>query len=165
MPLRYVFIAAFLLNVFINLYALMVMPDTVAIHFGRGGWPDNWAAKEMHALLMLVVDVLVFLPLYFTPALIDRVPPRFLSLPYKRYWLQEANRGRAKQLLVGLMDEFGTVLFGFLFGIAVLALEANRSEPVRLNEGFFMVLFAAFMVYTVVWTIRLVVKLRPPRGA
>lgn len=99
---------------------------------------------------------------FFASSLIDRVPPRLLSLPYKQYWLREENRARAKQLLARFMDEFGLVLFGFLFGVTLLAVEANRSDPVRLNEALFLVLLAGFLVYTVIWTIRLILGWRPP---
>ena len=161
--MRTAFLTAFILNIGMNLLSLWILPETAAIHFGSGGRPDDWASREFHALMMMLVDVLVFFPLYFASSLIDRVPPRLLSLPYKQYWLREENRTRAKQLLARFMDEFGLVLFGFLFGVTLLAVAANRSDPVQLNERLFLVLFAGFMVYTFGWTIRLVVRLRPPR--
>jgi tellurite resistance protein TehA-like permease len=65
-------------------------------------------------------------------------------------------------MLSQLMSEFGCALYGFLFGTALLALEANRSVPVRLDEPLFIIFLAIFLVYTIVWTIRLVVRLRPP---
>jgi hypothetical protein len=63
-----------------------------------------------------------------------------------------------------MMDEFGLSLFGFLFGISLLAIDANRSIPVRLNEPLFLVLLTIFLLYTLIWTIRLVLRFRPPDG-
>ena len=160
--MRSAFLMAFILNIGLNLCSLMLLPETVAIHFSRGGRPDDWASKEMHVLLMILVDGLVFLPLYFAPRLFGRVPPRYLSLPYKQYWLRAENRRQVKSMLSQLMSEFGCALYGFLFGTALLALEANRSVPVRLDEPLFIIFLAIFLVYTIVWTIRLVVRLRPP---
>ena len=141
--------------------SLLFLPDTVAIHFGRGGWPDSWATKETNTLLMLFLHVIVFLPLYGVSVLIDRVPPKFLSLPYKKFWLRDENRERAKQLMAGYMNKFGAILFLFLLGVSLLTIQANRTAPVRLNEGLFLVLLAGFILYTIVWMIRLVEGLRP----
>lgn len=66
------------------------------------------------------------------------------SLPYKAYWLREENRDRAKRMFARLMNEFGLSLFGFLFGVSLLALDANRSTPIALNERLFRVLFSGF---------------------
>jgi uncharacterized membrane protein len=151
-----------MLNVGLNGVSLWLLPDTVAIHFGLGGRPDGWASKEIHALLMLFVDVIAFLPIYFSSAMIDRMPAWFLSLPYKAYWLKGENRARAKVMLSDMMDEFGLCLFGFLLGVALLAIDANRSTPVRMNEPVFLMLLAAFLLYTLIWAIRLVLRFRPP---
>jgi hypothetical protein len=153
---------AFLLNVGLNVISLLILPETVAMHFGRGGKPDAWATREAHVFWMIVTDVITFVPFYWAPELLDRMPSRLISLPYKTYWLQEKNREQAKRMFARLMDEFGLVLFGFLFGITLMALDANRSTPVALNERLFFVLFAGFMGYTLVWVIRLVVRFRPP---
>ena len=153
---------AFLLNIGLNLFSMLILPEKIAIHFGRGGRPDAWATREAHAFWMIVTDIIAFLPLYFGPALIERVPPRLISLPYKTYWLQDENLGQAKRMLARFIGEFGLGLFGFLFGITLLTIQANRSAPVVLNEHLFLVLLAVFLVYTVIWTIRLVVSFRPP---
>lgn len=162
--MRNYFVIALLLNLGLNFFSLFILPETVAIHFGLGGRPDRWATRETHAFLMVLVDMIVFLPLYFAPALMDRIPPRFLSLPYKRYWLRDENREEARQMLAGMMSEFGIALFGFLFGATLLAIDANRAIPVRLNERLLLFFLVGFLVYTIVWTIRLVGRLRPPQA-
>jgi len=162
--MRKSFLMIFFLNVVLNVMSLWLLPKTVAIHFSLGGRPDGWASKETHALLMLCVDAIAFLPLYYAAAVIDRVPARFISLPYKQYWLREENRGKAKRMLSHMMDEFGLSLFGFLFGVSLLAIQANRTVPVRLNEPMFLVLLAAFLLYTLLWTIRVILRFRPSDG-
>ena len=160
--MRTFFLVTFVLNLSLNVASLWLLPETAAIHFSLGGRPDGWASKETYALLMLFVDGIVFLPLYFSSAVIDRVPSRFISLPYKQYWLQEGNRTQAKRMLAHMMDEFGLSLFSFLFGVSLLAIEANRSTPVQLSEPLFLVLLVVFLLYTLIWTIRLVLRFRPP---
>ena len=61
-----------------------------------------------------------------------------------------------------MMDEFGFSLFALLFGVSLLAIDANRTDPVQLNEPLFLVLLAAFLLDTLIWTIRLVLQFRPP---
>jgi hypothetical protein len=154
--------AAFLLNIGLNLFSLLILPEKVAMHFGRGGQPDAWATREAHVFWMIVTDIIAFLPLYCGPALIQSVPPRLISLPYKAYWLREENLSRARRMLARFLGEFGLALFSFLFGVTLLAIQATRSAPVVLNAHLFLVLLAVFLVYTVIWTIRLVVNFRPP---
>ena len=160
--MRTFFIVAFFLNLSLNVVSLWLLPETAAIHFSLGGRPDDWTSKETHALLMLIVDGMVFLPLYFSSAVIDWVPARFISLPYKQYWLREENRVQAKRILSRMMDEFGLIMFGFLFGVSLLAIDANRSVPVRLNEPMLLGLLTVFLLFTLIWTIRLVLRFRPP---
>jgi uncharacterized membrane protein len=160
--MRIFFLVAFFLNISLNVVSLWLLPEIVAIHFSLGGRPDGWASKETHVLLMLFVDGIAFLPLCFGAAVIDQVPARFISLPYKQYWLRGENRAQAKRMLSDMMDGFGLSLFGFLFGVSLLAIDANRSVPVRLNEPLFLVLLAVFLLYTLIWTIRLILRFRPP---
>jgi uncharacterized protein (DUF58 family) len=62
-----------------------------------------------------------------------------------------------------LMWEFGTGLFLFLFVVELLAIEANLSQPVRLNEKLFLLALIFFLLYTLYWCIRLFRAFRLPR--
>jgi hypothetical protein len=61
------------------------------------------------------------------------------------------------------MVEFGCALFTFLFGVGFLTLEANLSDPVRLNETVFFPLFITFMAYTCYWCVKFTLAFRIPK--
>jgi uncharacterized membrane protein len=153
----------FAANVLLWLLSLVVLPDQVAVHFGRGGAPDSWASKEWNALLFVLLETPLFLLFWYAPLLPLGLPPRFVSVPNKDYWLREENRPAFKRRFQERMDRFGTAFFLFFFCIGLLTLQANLSQPVRLNERLFLLFLVLFLIYTVVWTVGLFRAFRVPR--
>jgi len=152
----------FAANVLLMLVSLAVLPDRVAIHFGPGGAPDSWASKQLNALVFLLLETPLFLLFWFAPSLPLGVPPRFVSLPNKEYWLKEENRPAFKRKFQKLMAQFGTAFFLFFFCIGLLTVQANLSQPVRLREEVFLPILVLFLGYTVGWTIGLFRSFRVP---
>ena len=160
--MRTVFRVVFVANVLLWLVSLVVLPDQVAVHFGRGGVPDSWASREWNALVFVLLEAPLFLLLWYAPSLPLGFPPRFVSLPNKEYWLREENQPAFKQKMQHLMAQFGTAFFLFFFYIGVLTVQANLSQPVRLNERAFLPVLVLFLVYTVVLSIGLIRAFRVP---
>jgi len=160
--MRTIFLIAFGANVVLTLAALAVLPDQVAIHFRLGGEADSWASKELHAIFFLVLEVYLFLVLWYAPSLTMKIPSRFISLPNKEYWLREENRPALGQKLQSAMVQFGTALYLFLFIVGLLTLQANLSQPVRLNEKAFLPALVLFLGYTAAWCISLFRAFRIP---
>ena len=154
--MRTILILIFLANVILTLVSLLVLPPEVAVHFGRNGIPDSWASNECNALMFLGIDVLLLIVFLAGPSLSPGLSPKWLSLPNKSYWLQEENRDMIQKKLALLMMEFGSACFTFLLLVKVLALEAKLADPVRLNEGIFILIVIAFMLYTGYWCVALV---------
>ena len=59
--MRTVFCVVLIANVLLWLVSLVVLPDQVAVHFGRGGVPDSWASKEWNALVFVLLEAPLFL--------------------------------------------------------------------------------------------------------
>jgi uncharacterized membrane protein len=163
--MRKVLIAAFVANLLLTAVSLAILPEQVAIHFGGGGKPDSWASREFNAAIFLVLEVPFFLMFYFAHQLTQGSASRFINIPNKDYWLQEENLPLFRQKFGSYMAEFGVALFVFFFCITGLTIQANLSEPVRLDQALFMVVFVAYMVYVVWWLVRLVRGLRVPEAA
>ena len=161
-PMRKLLICFFLANVILTLISLLILPSEVAIHFGRNGIPDSWAPKETNAIIFLVIQLPLFILFYSASILPLKIPSKLLSLPNKNYWLKEENISRIKPQLVSLMLEFGCALFTFLLGTGLLTLEANLSDPVRLNEAIFFPLFIAFMIFTGYWCVKFTMAFKIP---
>lgn len=160
--MRQILIVAFVANLILMAVSVALSPEQVAIHFGGGGVPDSWASREFNAAIFLVLEVPFFLLFYFSHMMTRGVPSRFLNIPNKEYWLKEGNLGEFNLRFRRFMAEFGVAIFAFFFCISLLALRANLSDPVRLNERAFMVVFVAYLVYVMVWLVRLVRGLKVP---
>ena len=160
--MRKILIAVFAANLILMAVSLTLLPDQVAIHFGGGGYPDSWASKEFNAAIFLVLEVPFFLLFYFSSVLPLGVSKKFLNIPNKDYWLQEENLTRFQKKFGFYMAEFGVAIFIFFFCISLLALQANLRDPVQLDNMLFMILFIAYMSYTIWWLVRLVRGFRVP---
>lgn len=62
------------------------------------------------------------------------------------------------------MARFGSAFFLFFFCTGMLTIEANLSQPVRLNEKVFVPILIMFLGYTALWTIGLFRAFRAPEG-
>jgi uncharacterized membrane protein len=157
------FILSFLSNLVLALISLAVLPERVAIHFGFGGIPDGWASSLASTLMVIGTDAFLFIALYFSPRLVDRVPAKWFNLPNRDYWLVPERRQRAVRMISGCVWLFGTALFLFMFVIGLLTLRANLTDPVHLNETAFLSALVVFLAYTIYWTIALVRAFRIPK--
>jgi uncharacterized membrane protein len=157
-----VLIVVFVANLILMAVSLTVLPDQVAIHFGGGGLPDSWASKEFNAAIFLVLEVPFFLLFYFASSMTLGVSKKFLNVPNKDYWLLKENKALFQKKFARFMAEFGVAIFLFFFCINLLALQANLADPVKLDEKIFLIVFAAYMLYTLVWLVRLIQGLRVP---
>jgi len=160
-----VFVFTFAANLVLCAVAWVVCPGTVANHFGPGGEPNGWMLSGINALVMGGTSLLLFVSFYFTPHLLRVVPARWVNVPHRDYWMAEENRPRMIAIMSRSMYAFGTAIFGFLFVVQALVLDANLSDPVRFREEIFWWPFGAFMLYSVVWTIRLFLSFRVPGPA
>lgn len=153
----------FLLTILLNLLSYVILPDKVAIHFSKGGHPDAWANKETNFLIFVGLDILLFLLFWYSPTLMMKSPEKWVSLPNKSFWLTEKNKAITIKKLESLMSEFGIALFAFFFFISIIIVDANLSDPVKLNESVFLPFLILFLIYTVYWTIKLIISFRLPK--
>jgi hypothetical protein len=142
--------------------AHMILPDTVAIHFGAGGTADSWAPKIVHTLLFAGLYTLIYLLFAVLPRLSFRLPKEFINIPHRDFWLLEENRKEALRRMEAGMAEFGIATFALLGGGAFLTLRANLREPVVLENGWFFAALALYLVYTLLWCARLYRTFRVP---
>ena len=158
-----VFIITLAANLILAVIALIIAPSPMAIHFGPGGYPNGWAPAHVNALIMSGTNTLMFVIFYFAPALIRKTPARWVNLPNKNYWLKDENRAGMEKILAGQLHLFGSATLLFMFMIGLLALQANLSNPVRLREDLFFWVLGIYLVYTVYWTIKLIMAFRLPK--
>jgi uncharacterized membrane protein len=161
--MRKAFLTIFVLTILFNIMSYVILPDEVAIHFGRGGRADSWAPKEINFLLFLGIDILLFLLFWYSPALVMKTPAKWVNLPHKFYWLAEENKPLTRQKMESLMSEFGIAFFVYFFFISILTVDANLSDPVKLKESLFLAFLIIFLIFTVYWCIKFYKSFRVPK--
>ncbi len=149
----------------LSLVSLVLLPPRVAIHFGAGGIANGWAPNYVNTLFFIGTNALLFFCLYFTPRLVFMFPAKWINLPNSDYWLRLENKTRTIEMFSSLMWEFGAALFLFLFIAEVLAIQANLSQPVRLDEKLFLSALVLFILYTFYWCVKLFKAFRLPKDA
>ena len=160
--MRAVLILLFVANVVLSLVSLVLLPPRVAIHFGLGGTADSWAPSYSNTFFFIGINAFLFFILYFTPRLVFRFPARWINLPNKDYWLRSENKSRTVAMFSSFMWKFSSVLFLFLLVVQLLTIQANLSQPVKLDEKIFLSALVLFIVYAVYWCIRLFRAFRLP---
>jgi len=160
--MRKFLILIFIANLLLMLASLWILPDQVAIHFHGGGMPDAWASKWVNAVIFIAIQIPLFLLFISVGRLTLKMPVSWISLPNKQYWLKLENRAELETRFSTLMEEFGVVLFLLLFIVGLLTLDANLSDPVRLNEPLFLSVFIGFVLYVPYWLVKLFRRLKLP---
>jgi len=161
--MRGLFILIFVANVVLSLVSLVLLPPRVAIHFGFGGVADNWAPSYVNTLFFIGTNVFLFFSIYLSPRLVFMFPSKWINFPNKDYWLRSENKARTVEMFSSFMWKFGTALFLFLFIVELLAIQANLSQPVKLDEKLFLSGLILFILYTVYWSIKLLKAFRLPK--
>jgi hypothetical protein len=123
---------------------------------------NGWAPSYVSALIFLGTNTFLFFFIYFTPRVIVRLPTKWINLPNKEHWLCSENKALTAEMISALMWEFGTALFLFLFVVELLAIQANLSHPVKLDEKLFLSALTLFILYTAHWCIKLFRAFRLP---
>ena len=161
--MRTALILTFVANLLLLVVSYAISPERVAIHFGSGGNPSDWAPSHINALLMAGVHTLVFVSLLFSTKITRIFPRKYINIPNKTYWMRDENWSRAETIVANEVHLFGTVIFVFMFIVGFLALQANLSTPVKLREDLFWWPFGLFMTFTVYWIIRFMTRFKVPK--
>ena len=163
--MRHFFKFTFAANILLIAVSFFLLPSKTAMHFGIGGHPDSWGTKHMYVITFLLLEIPLFLLFLYSPTITLKSPPKLLNLSNKKYWLKKENQSVLKEKMYSVMSEFGTAFFAFLFVVKLLTLEANRSDPVRLNERAFLSALILFLIYTVYWCMKLFRTFRIPENS
>jgi len=161
--MRKVYILVFVVNIIFIAASLFILPDRVAMHFSGGGKPDSFGSKYVHAAAFAIAETFVFVIFLFIPYIVMKSPPGLMNLPNKKFWLSEENRPALRSKISTLFYEFATAFFVFMFAVNILAVKANLSEPIRLDNKLFFSLLIALLLYTAYWFVKFMLSFRIPK--
>ena len=135
------------------------LPLRVASHFDGTGTPDGWMSRASYLWTMagVAVGLSAFLAGIFY--CVRYFPTSTFNLPQRDYWLAAERRHETFSFLFCAGMWLSIFQAVFLFGIHLLVVDANTSQPARLSSSIWL-LAAGFLVATIVWICFLVVRFR-----
>ena len=160
--------------------SIVMLPDYIAIHFGKHSYSDIWACKLWYASVMMGLLIMNWCLIYFSPRVVFWVSPKWVSIPNRTYWLDPQRREITTRKLKSLMDWYGLGSTIFIGLIMILLYHANtflvyREECVvsgfdfsplfpRLNFTAFYMLLWAFVIFMCGWCVYFFMTFRLPKG-
>jgi uncharacterized membrane protein len=140
------------------------LPDVMASHFNARGMPNGWQTKSAFFSVLIAVSVLAAVIGFGIPRLITLLPPEYINLPNKRYWLAPERRAETMDFLAGYFAWFGCALFAVILLTMNFAIQANLN-PGRLPDATPMwFVLAGFLAFAILGTVRIFKRFgQPPR--
>lgn len=137
------------------------LPATMASHFGGGGAPNAFMDRQSFFAFYAVINAFVVALLLGVSVLLAKLPPRLINLPAREHWLAPERRDATIERLGRAFDVYALWTAAFSLGVLELVLRANLSGA-GLANGAFMAMLVAYMLFTLGWTVWLLLTLRPP---
>jgi uncharacterized membrane protein len=140
------------------------LPEVVASHFNARGAANGWQPKSAFFGFLVGVSVLASVMGFAVPRIIAVMPAQLINLPNKGYWLAPEHLAETMEFLNGYFAWFAcglyfVIIVTFDFAVQQNLHSENAPDPARMWYA-----LAGFLIFTVVWTIRMLAKfLRPPQ--
>ncbi len=131
------------------------LPDVVASHFGASGSANGFMSRTAYLGSMLAVVVVLPLVVALAGRLASVLPPRWVNLPNKAYWLAPERRGATLEALSRRTGWLALFLLAFLCFVHWLVVQANANATKQLPQVPFFVGLALLLAATVGWVIAL----------
>lgn len=128
------------------------MPFNMAVHFGPGGAPDLWMAREAYfglGFAMILLNVAVF---GLAPWFAQMLGFRKLSVPGRAYWMSSDRIDRFYFFLRGGLAWFGTANLFFFGFVNQLVFDANMANEAFAEDRFLLGL-AAYFLFVIIWLV------------
>lgn len=139
------------------------LPPRMATHFDLAGRANGFQTREAFAWSSVLVSSALLALFAVLPALMRRLPDRWINMPAKDYWLAPERRARTLARLTLMLDWLGCATVALLVGVFELIIRANLADA-PLGTQLWIVL-AAYHLFVLFWAIVYLRGLRRPDGA
>jgi uncharacterized integral membrane protein len=141
------------------------LPEVVASHFNGRGAANGWQTKSAFFTALVGVSALAAVVGFGIPSIIAALPPQYINLPNKGYWLAPERAAETMEFLTSHFAWFGCALFlliilTFDYAVQFNLRPGNPPAPTRL---FFAL--GGFLLFAMVSTARIFKRFgRPPQA-
>jgi hypothetical protein len=155
---------AVLVLCFVQLYIEgQELPERVATHYDQSGRPDGWTGRNTVLIIFAVIHGITALAFFVMGRLAPRIPPAYLNLPNRDYWLAPERREATCARLFGGMLWLGAATLGF-FGLIFHNIVRSNVEPRGDAQigWFFWASLGLFAVFVLGWGVHFYRAFRKP---
>ena len=138
------------------------LPGVVASHFNGRGAPNGWQTKEAFFGIFVAISVLAAVIGFGMPKMIQAMPAQLVNLLNKRYWLSPEHLAETAEFLNSSFAWFACGNFLIMVFVFDYAIENNLHPEHPPSPARMWYILAGFLLFTVVWTIRMLAKFRRP---
>jgi hypothetical protein len=131
------------------------LPEVVASHFNGRGVANGWQTKSAFFGVLVGVSVLAAVVGFGIPRIIASLPPRFINLPHKDYWLAPDHQAETMEFLDTHFAWFGCALLVLILVTFDFALQSNLHPDHRPDASRMWYLLAGFGLFAILSTARI----------
>lgn len=160
--MKKLFIILVLANLLADFGSYFLLPANVATHFNGDNNPNGWFSAVDSLVFNLGLHGLFFFMVYMSSNALLKMPKEAISLPNKDYWLSDKNLPAFKIKWDRVIFQFGSALMLLFLVMSILIIEANFSNPVKLNATAFVGTMFGFLIFMLYWIISVYKTFRIP---
>lgn len=161
---RLIFTVLLVLYVLQLAYYWPLMPVQMASHFDGAGRPNGWQSRTAFFGITAMVAAVVVFSFRILPKLLRRIPTTLINLPNKDIWLAPEHREATFAELEDHLITFGSATLVLMFAVMQLAFRANLDNDHRMSAAWMIGALVAYVLFTLLWIIRLLLRFRRPAG-
>ena len=143
-----------------TLYYYPQLPEVIVSHFNAAGIANGWQPKGAFFGIYGGVIILIVLIFSASALFMDRIPDSLINLPNKEYWFAPERRDETFNFINEQMLMYGNATLVFILLAFQLAIQANLSSQKQLPSAIMLPLLGGYILFSVVWTVRFVLKFR-----
>lgn len=114
-------------------WALVRLPERVAIHFGGSGEADAWSSRTAALVTFAGLGLGTAVLFGGLVRFLGRIPAEHIDVPHPEHWKRPEHLPRLRQLLAEDMWWFGTSTLLLLAAVQVLVVRAAAMDEPRLG--------------------------------
>ena len=133
------------------------LPDVVVSHFGADWEPNGWMSRDIFMLTYIGLAAVVALSFLGSIVLMRKVPISLINLPRKEYWMAPERKEETLAYLSETMFRFHNITQTFLLAVLHMVIDFNITGN-KISSDTFWVLLAAYLGYTTLWTVSIIVR-------
>jgi uncharacterized membrane protein len=138
------------------------LPETISTRFDSNGTPLRTMTKDEFAMFHLGFVAFMSGSFAFVGYLVGRMPPKYVTIPNKDYWLAKSRRAETMKGLKSDICWMGIIVGAFVLAVDYFVMDAAIRNTRTMTPETLSKLVTAMAVVTGLFMARLLIKFRRP---